>query len=124
MSASPPVRTWPWRADLSIAGMPFSATRRFNRSGSSSPINEVRARQYNAAITGLIGIAPQDEIEGMIAAQLIAAHNATMECYRRAMIGEQTLEGRRDKPQPSEQVSRTYAVLLDALNPEAWTMDY
>jgi hypothetical protein len=32
----------------------------------------VRARQYNAAITGLIGIAPQDEIEGMIAAQLIA----------------------------------------------------
>src|ERR1700687_3427837 len=55
--------------------------------------NEVRARQYNAAITGLIGIAPQDEIEGMIAAQLIAAHNATMECYRRAMIGEQTLEG-------------------------------
>jgi hypothetical protein len=34
----------------------------------------------------------------MIAAQLIATHNATMECYRRAMIGEQTLEGRRDKP--------------------------
>jgi hypothetical protein len=39
--------------------------------------NEVRGRQYNAAIAGLIGIAPQDEIEGMIAAQLIAAHNAT-----------------------------------------------
>jgi hypothetical protein len=28
----------------------------------------------------------------MIAAQLIAAHNAAMECYRRAMIGEQTFE--------------------------------
>jgi hypothetical protein len=37
----------------------------------------VRERQYNGAIAGLIGIAPQDEIEGMIAAQLIAAHNAT-----------------------------------------------
>jgi hypothetical protein len=48
---------------------------------------EVRQRQYNAAIAGLIGIAPQDEIEGMIAAaQLLATHNATMECYRRAMI--------------------------------------
>src|SRR6476646_1331649 len=58
--------------------------------------NEVRERQYNAAIAGLIGIAPQDKIEGLIAAQLIAAHNATMECYRRAMIGEQTLEGRRE----------------------------
>src|SRR2546423_14793768 len=56
--------------------------------------NEARARQYNAAIAGLIGIAPQDEVEGMIGAQLIADHNATMECYRRAMIAEQTLERR------------------------------
>src|SRR6202022_3287950 len=56
---------------------------------------EMRQRQYNAAIAGLIGIAPQDEIEGMIAAQLIATHNATIECHRRAMIGEQTLECRR-----------------------------
>jgi hypothetical protein len=78
--------------------------------------NEVRARQYNAAIAGLIGIAPQDEIEGMIAAQLIAAHNATMECYRRAMIGEQTLEGRRDNLSQANKLSRTYAVLLDALH--------
>jgi hypothetical protein len=62
----------------------------------------VRQRQYNAAIAGLIGIAPQDEIEGMIAAQLVATHNATMECYRRAMIGEQTLRGARE-PEPSQQ---------------------
>jgi hypothetical protein len=33
---------------------------------------------------------------GVNEAQLIATHNATMECYRRAMIGEQTLEGRRE----------------------------
>jgi hypothetical protein len=78
--------------------------------------NEVRQRQYNAAIAGLIGIAPQDEIEGMIAAQLIAAHNATMECYRHAIIGEQTLEGRRDNLSQANKLSRTCAVLLDALN--------
>src|ERR1700730_5224024 len=78
--------------------------------------NEVRGRQYNAAIAGLIGIAPQDEIEGMIAAQLIAAHNATMECYRRAMIGEQTLEGRRDNLSQANKLSRTYATLIEALN--------
>jgi hypothetical protein len=47
----------------------------------------------------------------MIAAQLIAAHNATMECYRRAMIGEQTLEGRRDNLSQANKLSRTYAVL-------------
>ena len=43
----------------------------------------------------------------MIAAQLIAAHNATMECYRRAMIGEQTLEGRRDNLSQANKLSRT-----------------
>ena len=78
--------------------------------------NEVRQRQYNAAIAGLIGIAPQDEIEGMIAAQLIAAHNATMECYRRAMIGEQTFEGRRENLAQANKLSRTYTTLLEALN--------
>jgi hypothetical protein len=78
--------------------------------------NEVRQRQYNAAIAGLIGIAPQDEIEGMIAAQLIATHNATMECYRRAMIGEQTLEGRRENLNQANKLSRTCATLIEALN--------
>src|SRR5262249_41257819 len=64
---------------------------------------ESRDRQYSATVAALIGIGPRDEIEGMIAAQLIAAHNAAMECYRRAMIGEQTFEGRREKPRPSQQ---------------------
>jgi hypothetical protein len=44
---------------------------------------ETRHWQYSAAAAALSGIEPKDEVEGMIAAQLIAAHNATMECYRR-----------------------------------------
>jgi hypothetical protein len=64
----------------------------------------------------LIGIGPKDEIEGMIAAQLLAAHNAAMECYRRAMLGEQTFEGRRENLSQANKLSRTYAALLDALN--------
>ncbi len=56
-----------------------------------------RDRQMSATVAALAGIAPKDELEGMMAAQLVAAHNATMECYRRAMIGEQTFEGRREK---------------------------
>src|SRR5262245_53977804 len=46
-------------------------------------------RQRHAAVDALIGISPRDEFEGMIAGQLIAAHNAAMECYRRAMIRDQ-----------------------------------
>src|SRR5262245_52505518 len=73
-------------------------------------------RQYRATVAALIGIGPKDEIEGMIAAQLLAAHNAVMECYRRAMLGDQTFEGRRENLSQANKLSRTYAVLLDALN--------
>ena len=75
-----------------------------------------RDRQLSAAVAALIGIAPKGELEGMMAAQLIAAHNAAMECYRRAMIGEQTFEGRRENLAQANKLSRTYATLLDALN--------
>ena len=75
-----------------------------------------RQQQVSAAVAALIGIAPKDEIEGMIAAQLIAAHSAAMECYRRAMIGEQTFEGRRESLSQANKLSRSFAVLLDTLN--------
>jgi hypothetical protein len=73
-------------------------------------------QQMTAALSGLIGIAPQDELEGMMAAQLIASYSAAMECYRRAMIGEQTFEGRRENLNQANKLSRSFAVLLDALN--------
>ena len=72
--------------------------------------------QRKATVSALVGIGPNDEIEGMIAAQLIAAHNASMECYRRAMLGEQTFEGHRENLNQANKLSRTYATLLDALN--------
>jgi hypothetical protein len=39
-----------------------------------------------------------------------------MECYRRAMIGEQTFEGRRENLCQANKLSRTYATLLESLN--------
>jgi hypothetical protein len=77
---------------------------------------ETHDQQCSATVAALIGIGPKDELEGMIAAQLLAAHNAAMECYRRAMLGEQTFEGRRENLGQANKLSRTYAVLHDALN--------
>jgi hypothetical protein len=77
---------------------------------------EARDKQFSATVAALVGIGPKDELEGMMAAQLIAAHNAAMECYRRAMIGEQSFEGRREALNQANKLSRTYAVLLEALN--------
>jgi hypothetical protein len=81
----------------------------------NSDIEEAK-KQRSATVAALLGIAPRDEIEGMIAAQLVACHNASMECYRRAMIGEQTFEGRRENLSQANKLSRTYATLLEALN--------
>jgi hypothetical protein len=77
---------------------------------------EERKRQYEGTISALIAISPRDEIEGMIAAQLLAAHNASMECFRRAMIGEQSFEGRKENLNQANKLSRTYSTLLEALN--------
>ncbi len=52
----------------------------------------------------------------MLAAQLLASHNAAMECYRRAMISEQTFEGRKENLSQANKLSRTHATLLEALN--------
>ena len=60
-------------------------------------------RQLSATVAALVGISPKDELEGMMAAQLFAAHNAAMECYRRAMLGEQTFEGRRENLNQGDQ---------------------
>jgi hypothetical protein len=79
--------------------------------------NEVdRDKQFAATVAALAGIAPRDELEGMMAAQLIAAHNAAMECYRRAMLPEQTFEGRREALNQANKLSRSWATLLGALD--------
>jgi hypothetical protein len=78
--------------------------------------DDSRSRQYSATVAALVGIGPKDEIEGMIAAQLLAAHNAAMECYRRAMLGEQTFEGRQESLNQANKLSRTLAALVEALD--------
>jgi hypothetical protein len=75
----------------------------------------IRQRRFTT-VSAMIGIKPCDELEGMLAAQLVACHNAAMECYRRAMIPDQTFEGRQENLNQANKLSRSYAVLLDALN--------
>jgi hypothetical protein len=50
---------------------------------------ERHSDKATAAAVAMRGFAPQDEVEGMLAAQAVGLHAATMECLRRAMIPEQ-----------------------------------
>jgi hypothetical protein len=72
--------------------------------------------ETKSTIVGLAGINPRDEIEGMLAAQLIAGHNAAMECYRRATSSNISPELRHDHLNQAGKLSRTFAMLLDSLN--------
>src|SRR5947208_5263640 len=77
----------------------------------------IACSNYRApAIAAMMGIKPADEMEGMLAAQMVATHNAAMECYRRAMIDEQTFEGRRENLNQANKLTRSYATLMEALN--------
>jgi hypothetical protein len=69
-----------------------------------------------AAASALAGIGPKDELEGMLAAQMVAAHSAAMESYRRSMLSDQTFEGRKENLSQANKLSRTYTTLLEALN--------
>ena len=70
---------------------------------------------FQAAVAAMVGIGPRDELEGMLAAQMLAVHNATMECYRRAMISEQTFQGRSENLKYAAKLSRVYADQMEAL---------
>jgi hypothetical protein len=78
--------------------------------------DETRTIQDQAVAATMAGIAPRDELEGMLAAQMIGIHSAAMEAMRRAMLAEQTFAGRQESLNQANKLSRTYTMLLDALN--------
>ena len=82
----------------------------------NSPDADRSHKLQSAGLSFLAGVEPKDELEGMLAAQLLASHNAAMECYRRAMISEQTFEGRKENLSQANKLSRTHVAKLEALN--------
>jgi hypothetical protein len=78
--------------------------------------DEDRHRLTFVAVTGLRAFKPVDEIEGMIAAQAMAAHHASMECSRRAMVPDQPFEAAQGFRKAAANASRTFIELLSALD--------
>ena len=72
--------------------------------------------KQNACLEALAGIGPKDEVEGMLATQMVACHAAAMECFRRAMIKEQPFDGRQQNLNFANKLLRTYAMHMEALD--------
>jgi hypothetical protein len=70
----------------------------------------------SAALQGLVSMRPDDPVEGMLAAQMVAAHNAALELYRRAWIAGQTFEVQSRYLALADKAARTVAVLTEALD--------
>jgi hypothetical protein len=77
---------------------------------------EARQKLLLAAITGMKAFNPTDEIEGMLAAQAMAMHHASMECSRRAMLADQPTEAAHGFRKAAANASRTFAELLSAFD--------
>jgi hypothetical protein len=82
----------------------------------SGQSDEDRVRQLFVAVTGLQAFSPADEIEAMLAAQAMAAHHASMECSRRAMVHDQLFEVAQGFRKAAANASRNFVELLSALD--------
>ena len=90
--------------------------RTFSGCVSSEGLNHDRLGNFaNHALALLNGIQPQDEIEGMLAVQMIAVHNMVMETMKRAMITDQTSFGMEANVNHATKMLRTFNAQMEAL---------
>ncbi|MGD9508520.1 MAG: hypothetical protein AB7I59_07215 [Geminicoccaceae bacterium] len=74
---------------------------------------EIRDR---ATLRRVADIGARDVIEAMLAAQMVATHEAVMECFRRAALSENSFAAREMGLRHSEKLARSFVALTDALN--------
>ena len=77
---------------------------------------ELKNEQIESAIALLQGIKPENEIEGMLATQMVATHSAAMECLRRAMFNGATIEGRDLNLKHAAKLLTIYARQIETLD--------
>ncbi|MFC0389480.1 hypothetical protein [Muricoccus vinaceus] len=77
---------------------------------------EQKAQAQAAAVLALAAFKAKDAVEGMLAAQAVGLHNASMECMRRAMIPDQPFEAATKLRKDAASLSRAMTDMLDALD--------
>ncbi|WP_069308671.1 hypothetical protein [Porphyrobacter sp. LM 6] len=77
---------------------------------------EERDAKIVKALDLLESIKPAEGIETMLAAQMVGAHHAAMECLRRAMIPQQTFESRNANLNQAQRLMALYTQQLTALD--------
>ena len=77
---------------------------------------ENEATAFNHALAAIHGMGPRDTLEGLLAVQMVATHNAGMEMLRRAMVPDQTFEGCNAAVNQATKLLRTFTAQMEALS--------
>jgi len=68
-----------------------------------------------AALNGMMGVAPKDEVEGMLAAQMVATHFATMRTMS-SLRNSETIPQQDSNGNLATKLMRTFTAQMEALN--------
>ncbi|MEE9611334.1 MAG: hypothetical protein V3W19_08780 [Desulfatiglandales bacterium] len=74
------------------------------------------ANDYNYVVSALHGINPRDELEGLLAVQMVGVHNLAMNFMRLAVAKDQTTDGMNNNVSRVTKLLRTFVAQVEALN--------
>lgn len=86
-----------------------------NQAISTFSLND-QGDRCNNALALLYGIKPKDELESLLAVQMIGVHNMAMDFMQRAMLPEQTFDGLNLCMEVATKMLRTFTAQIEALN--------
>ena len=78
--------------------------------------DDERLARAASAISLLQDIKPSGAIESMLATQMVATHHAAMECFRRAIVRGQTVEGRDQNLKHAAKLLAIYSRQIEVLD--------
>jgi hypothetical protein len=84
---------------------------------STVPYGKYRGKDnLNYLVAALHGIAPRDELEGLLAVQMVAVHNLATEFMKRAVCKEQSNQGIEENVNRATRMLRTFVAQVEALS--------
>ena len=72
--------------------------------------------KMNGALAMLSGIAPKNELEGMLAVQMVSTHMLSMETAKRSMLKEQSTEAVTENINRSNKLMKIFVLQIEALS--------
>jgi hypothetical protein len=72
-------------------------------------------RALNLTVAAVAGIGPRDQLEALLAVQMVSVHNTAMELLRRVLLPDQTIEGVNLGVQRSAKLLRLFTTQMETL---------